>query len=196
MKIPEGDLQYAILMTFFFFHTSLHESFSHVKKQLQQLWSADMVNIMFTPLFDICKNVSDLRKSSMSSTLGENPSSSLLIRSNFLQRAVEKTTTAVNRVISSKIPIHCSNSNLWQKFGSPEVAVVSLICSMYVNAINTLSQVKMDILSGLCYQDLVLPQLWQFLSNFGPKNGLQAFLDHLPPLFKEYAKGSNNSSTR
>lgn len=36
-----------------------------------------------------------------------------------------------------------------------------------------------DAITGLCYQDVVLPNLWKFISSLGPGNGLKAFLDHV-----------------
>lgn len=66
-----------------------------------------------------------------------------------------------------------------RRLASPEVACVSLICSMYTMALGTLTQIKLEILSGLCSQDIILPYLWSFISSLGPKNGLSPFLDHL-----------------
>lgn len=66
-----------------------------------------------------------------------------------------------------------------RRLASPEVACVSLICSMYTMALRTLTQIKLEILSGLCSQDILLPNLWSFISTLGPKNGLSPFLDHL-----------------
>lgn len=140
-----------------------------------------MITIMFVPLFDICKNTPNSRKPSISSD--DNIPFSFIKSSTFL-RTIERTTVAIRKATNS---LNYSNSGNWRKFGSPEVTIISLICSMYVNATNTLTHVKMDILSGLCYQDLILPQLWKFISSFGPKNGLQTFLDHLVTNPKTFA---------
>lgn len=154
-----------------------------------------MITTMFVPLFDTCKNLPNDRKSSLSSSSGfglaylsHDESIPLpFLKSGAIRRALERTTTAIRNATNSKISINCSNSGNWRKFWSPEVTIISLICSMYVNATNTLTHVKMDILSGLCYQDLILPHLWMFISSFGPKNGLQAFLDHLATNPKTFA---------
>lgn len=66
-----------------------------------------------------------------------------------------------------------------RRLASPEVACVSLICSLYTMALATLTQIKLEILSGLCSQDILLPNLWTFISSLGTKNGLNSFLDHL-----------------
>ena len=56
---------------------------------------------------------------------------------------------------------------------------VALICSMYQHALKTLSQLKLEILSGLCYQNLLLLPLWRLLQSLGPNCGLKSFVDHL-----------------
>lgn len=71
-----------------------------------------------------------------------------------------------------------SNKN-YRKLGSPETTKISLICSLYQTALHTLTQMKLDILTGLCYQDKVLYHMWLFLNTLGPHCGLRAFLDHL-----------------
>lgn len=53
-----------------------------------------------------------------------------------LERSSSKTTQGkVNRV--------------WRKLGSPEVTRVAVVCAMYHAALQTLSQLKLDILSGM-----------------------------------------------
>lgn len=74
-----------------------------------------------------------------------------------------------------------------------------LVCSLYHTALNTLTQLQLDILTGknvlgnqkekrnidenfilgLCYQGRVLYDLWMFLCSLGPNCGLKTFLDHL-----------------
>ncbi|GIY21740.1 ubiquitin-protein ligase E3B [Caerostris extrusa] len=67
----------------------------------------------------------------------------------------------------------------YRRLGSPETTLVALTCNLYETALATLTQMKLDLLTGLCYQDMVLPNLWKFISSLGPGNGLKAFLDHL-----------------
>lgn len=71
-----------------------------------------------------------------------------------------------------------SNKN-YRKLGSPEVTKIALICSLYQSALHTLTQMKLDILTGLCYQDKILYHMWLLLGTLGPHCGLKAFLDHL-----------------
>lgn len=72
-----------------------------------------------------------------------------------------------------------SGQKALKKFGTPETTVVALVCTLYQNALATLSQLKLDILSGLCYQDFLLPRLWHFISQLGSANGLKAYLELL-----------------
>ena len=43
------------------------------------------------------------------------------------------------------------------KLGHPDTYSISLVCSMYASAIKTLTQIRLEILAGLCYGDLLLP---------------------------------------
>lgn len=71
-----------------------------------------------------------------------------------------------------------SNKN-YRKLGSPETTKIALICSLYQTAFHTLTEMKSDILTGLCYKDKILYHMWLFLGTLGPHCGLKAFLDHL-----------------
>ena len=42
---------------------------------------------------------------------------------------------------------------------------VALVCALYQTACQTLSQLRIDILDGLCYGDLLLKPLWIFLNS-------------------------------
>lgn len=57
---------------------------------------------------------------------------------NFLKRAFESR--------SNKANVHV-NSYRW--LGSPDVYKVMLVCSLYHTALNTLTQMKLDILTGI-----------------------------------------------
>lgn len=63
--------------------------------------------------------------------------------------------------------------------GSPDVQQVVLTCSLYHTALNTLTQLQLDILTGLCYHNSFLYNLWLFLCSLGPTCGLKSFMDHL-----------------
>ncbi|RWS25410.1 ubiquitin-protein ligase E3B-like protein, partial [Leptotrombidium deliense] len=167
----------------------LHESMSHVKDQLQFLWSPTLINVLFSQLFEINDKVKSQPSSRRGSVIPgvtrdacpQIPAipSKEAIDSGFFRKAIEKAASVVNKNGSSSACLSTNYSGAYRKMGNSEVTTVSLICSMYVSALSTLTQVKLDILSALCYKDLVLPNLWKFISSFGPRSSLQAFLDHL-----------------
>ncbi|KAF6203973.1 hypothetical protein GE061_002311 [Apolygus lucorum] len=90
--------------------------------------------------------------------------------SNFLRRAID---ARINRVNTAKQPRY--------KIGAPDCPLtrVAKVCALYFTALNTLTQLRLDILTGLCYQDSILYRLWKFLESLGPNCGLKLFLDSL-----------------
>lgn len=50
---------------------------------------------------------------------------------------------------------------------------------MYYEALQTLSQLTLDILSGLCYNDTLLHDLFILIASFGQNCGLKSFLELL-----------------
>lgn len=109
---------------------------------------------------------------------------------NLLKRALERSSVRGN-----------PNKNVkpFRKLGSPEVSRVSLVCAMYHAALNTLSQLKLDILSGkienhfclliflsislfvlgLCYNDSFLHDLWLLLASLGSNCGYKGLVELL-----------------
>ncbi|EDW19516.2 LOW QUALITY PROTEIN: uncharacterized protein Dmoj_GI13828 [Drosophila mojavensis] len=60
-----------------------------------------------------------------------------------------------------------------------DVVQVSRYCGMYYAALSTLSQMKLDILTGICYNDNVLYDIWLLLTSLGPNCGMKEYLDLL-----------------
>uniref|UniRef100_A0A7G3B2A9 Putative ubiquitin-protein ligase e3b-like aedes albopictus n=1 Tax=Lutzomyia longipalpis TaxID=7200 RepID=A0A7G3B2A9_LUTLO len=88
--------------------------------------------------------------------------------SSLLKRALERTASKGSAQAKS-----------WRKLGSTEVTRISLVAAMYNAALSTLAQLKLDILSGLCYTDTVLHDLWLLVASLGPICGLKSFLELL-----------------
>lgn len=86
---------------------------------------------------------------------------------NLLKRALERTS---NKSMQNKP---------WRKLGVPDVSKVAMICSMYHAILQTLSQLKLDILSGLCYNDAMIHDLFLFIASLGPTCGLKPMLELL-----------------
>uniref|UniRef100_A0A1Y1M0Y6 HECT-type E3 ubiquitin transferase n=2 Tax=Photinus pyralis TaxID=7054 RepID=A0A1Y1M0Y6_PHOPY len=137
----------------------LHAAMPHVKTQLHLLWNTQIVSILIgKSLAELVKDV-ESPQAATSSQNRTNP--------NFFKRAIE---ARVNRANVQKS---------YRALGSPEVHKIVLLCSLYYTALNTLTQLRLDILTGLCYQDRILYDLWLFLCSLGPNCGLKIFLDHL-----------------
>ena len=136
-----------------------------------------MIQLIFRPLFELNDKTSpnQIRQESFSSN-NSSFTYSQKNDSNFFKKAIEKASNTMNRASSGVNHIGSSN---YRRLGSPEATTVALICTLYESALNTLTQIKLDILTGLCYQDLVLPSLWKFICSLGPGNGMKVFLDHL-----------------
>ncbi|XP_034942891.1 ubiquitin-protein ligase E3B isoform X2 [Chelonus insularis] len=144
--------------------SSLYGAISYIKIQLSYLWTGKIVfQLMGQPLMEIVEKdipmiLSDQNhQNNQSSSTGTN-----IFRRAFLEARTNRNNT----------------NKSYRKFGSPETTKIALICSLYQTALHTLTQMKLDILTGLCYQDKILYHMWLFLNTLGPQCGLRAFLDH------------------
>ncbi|XP_026282026.1 ubiquitin-protein ligase E3B [Frankliniella occidentalis] len=136
--------------------TYAQEAMPLVKQQLHLLWSGSLVKLLLGNVLaefaEKCQNDEELKSPAPT---------------NIIRRALENR---VNRASSAKS---------YRKLGSPEFTKVALVCSLYQTTLSTLTQLSLDILTGLCYQDRVLHHLWLFLCSLGPNCGLKAFLELL-----------------
>lgn len=148
------------------FDIYLPPAMANLRTQLSLLWGAPMLKkLLAIPL-------KEMIDAGVSGEEGAGPSQpSTPVQSNnpaaIIRRAIEARTNRSN-----------SNKN-YRKLGSPDCTKAALICSMYHTALQTMTQVKLDILTGLCNQDEILYSLWQFLCTLGPNCGLKSFLDLL-----------------
>ncbi|XP_034250724.1 ubiquitin-protein ligase E3B [Thrips palmi] len=132
------------------------EAMPLVKQQLHLLWSGSLVKLLLGQILAEFSEKSQIEEEARSPA-----------PTNIIRRALENR---VNRASSAKS---------YRKLGSPEFTKVALVCSLYQTALSTLTQLSLDILTGLCYQDKVLYHLWSFLCSLGPNCGLKAFLELL-----------------
>lgn len=147
------------------FDAYLPPTMANLRHQLSLLWGAPMLKkLLGAPLKEMLEaGVDDVQAGpSQPSTpvQSNNPAA-------FIRRAIEARTGRSN-----------SNKN-FRKLGSPDSTKTALICSMYHTALQTMTQVKLDILTSLCNQDEILYSLWQFLCTLGPNCGLKSFLELL-----------------
>uniref|UniRef100_V5HB53 Ubiquitin-protein ligase E3B n=4 Tax=Ixodes ricinus TaxID=34613 RepID=V5HB53_IXORI len=141
----------------------LHESLVSVKQQLQLLWSGPLVQVLFSPLVDML-STADTTGSQADATVPSSPAGSA---SNLLKKALERASSGRT----------CSVQ--YRRLGGPETTTVALTCALFETALSSLTQLRLDILTGLCYQDLVLAHLWKLVRSLGPGHGVKAFLDLL-----------------
>ncbi|GAB0093851.1 ubiquitin-protein ligase E3B [Sergentomyia squamirostris] len=135
------------------------ENLPAIKRQIHLLWSHRSVKILLGDSLKMLTVNCD-----KADIYVPQPSSN----SSLLKRALERTASKGSAQAKS-----------WRKLGSSEVTRVSLVAAMYNAALSTLAQLKLDILSGLCYTDTVLHDLWLLLASLGPICGLKSFLELL-----------------
>ncbi len=151
-----------------------------VRTQLSRLWSPHCVKLFSRPLTEIVQRLPELPTAPEPEPILEPLTSSggSSGPKQLLKKAIEKTKAASSSVVSAASQPPPPKGG-YTKLGSPECMKVALICAMYQHALRTLSQLKLEILSGLCYQNLLLLPLWRLLQSLGPNCGLKTFVDHL-----------------
>ncbi|KAG7198940.1 hypothetical protein KM043_015752 [Ampulex compressa] len=108
--------------------TSLQEAIPYVKLQLSYLWTGRIVTQL------IGKPLTELVEREVSSPVEQQSTS---MGSNIFRRAFLEARTNRN-----------NNAKVYRKLGSPEATKIALICSLYQTALHTLTQMKLDILTG------------------------------------------------
>lgn len=103
--------------------------------------------------------------------------------SNLLRRALERSSTRGVNLMGGGGASSKQSKQQWRKLDNKDVVQVSRICAMYYAAQSTLSQMKLYILSGICYNDNVLYDIWLLITSLGPTCGMKEYLE----LFKSEA---------
>ncbi|RXG67758.1 Ubiquitin-protein ligase E3B [Armadillidium vulgare] len=158
----------------------LNDALPLVRTQLELLWSTPILRVMFQCLSDVVSkaSVAAVNKSSNLNKTESLPPSALSVRpKSFFKKALEGTWS--NPMSSEASSLGYNGSKTVLKLGSPEVTKVCHICSLYYMTTSTLSQLKMDILTGICHRSDVLRSLWVVLLSLGPNCGLKTFLNLL-----------------
>lgn len=132
-----------------------------LKQQFRMLWNHKCMKLL---LGDVLK---DINKNFERVEFQPPPPNS---GCNLLRRALERSSTKSNLNKTGR---------QWRRLDSPEFFMVAKVCSMYFAALTALSQLKLDILSGICYNDTVLYDLWQLLTSVGPYCGIREFVELL-----------------
>ncbi|XP_031572556.1 ubiquitin-protein ligase E3B-like [Actinia tenebrosa] len=131
----------------------LNDSIPHVTKQLQILWHRSTVQLLFEDL----KAVTDLDKEAQSREQNRKDSKSLWSLFGSLQRG--------------------NRSSI--KVSQSQVELVSNVCVMYQTMVTTFSLIRLDILTGLSYQEEFLVRLWRFFVLIGNNGGPELVLNSI-----------------
>lgn len=126
----------------------LNSSITHVRKQLQSLWRPKVVNLLFEDL---------------------------LVISNGENQAPKEKEDKGNRKPWSLISRGRSRSGQ-TNLSSSQSDLIMKACVMYQTVLSTFSQIKLDILTGLSYQEGFVLHLWKFFESLSPDNGAEARL--------------------
>lgn len=131
---------------------TVYENLSLIKKQVNLLWGCKLTKML---LGDHLKQVAQLEKNEKDSSgsMGTGSSSHSLIK-----KAIELKSGIINK-----------SSKSYKKFDSFEIQRVATTCAMYYEALVTLPQLKLDILSGICYNGTILRDLWTLIISLGIK---------------------------
>jgi ubiquitin-protein ligase E3 B len=109
---------------------SLNAAMPHVKIQLNLLWNSPIVQILLgNVLQQLVQNIDSPQPTS-------SPQNSNFSGSNFFKKVLESRSNKTN------------TQRNYRALGSPEVHRVVLVCSLYHTALNTLTQLQLDILTG------------------------------------------------
>lgn len=130
-----------------------YENLSMIKKQVNMLWGHKLIKIL---LGDYLKSVAASLSEKESSSSDVTPSSS-------------STSSIIKKAIEFKSGIISKSKSFKKLFDSLEIQRVATTCAMYFAALVTLPQLKLDILSGICYNGSILKDLWTLINSIGMK---------------------------
>ncbi|XP_054852100.1 ubiquitin-protein ligase E3B isoform X2 [Eublepharis macularius] len=144
----------------------LNESMPLLTKQLQHLWGVHLIRILFSDV--LSKKLQENPDAVRAAAPSTSPQNSLPMKSLF-KRAFQKSASVRNilKPVGGK------------RVDSAEVQKVCSVCVLYQMALTTLTQIRLQILTGLTYLDDLLPKLWAFICELGPQGGLKLFLECL-----------------
>lgn len=133
---------------------TVYENLSLIKKQVNLLWGHRLTKIL---LGDHLKQVASTTEKSDKDSGGSSGTGST--SNSLIKKAIELKSGIINK----------SNKS-FKKFDSFEIQRVATTCAMYYEALATLPQLKLDILSGICYNGTILRDLWTLIISLGIKS--------------------------
>ncbi len=146
---------------------NVFENLSLIKRQVNLLWNHKLIKILLGDQLKVLSATNEI-KSEPSMSLQPTSSTS----NSLIKRAIECSNNLKSGIINK------NNKANYRKFDNFEVQRVANTCAMYYEALKTLPQLKLDILSGICYNGTILHDLWLLIENLGPNCGLKSFLEY------------------
>uniref|UniRef100_A0A6Q2ZPM2 HECT-type E3 ubiquitin transferase n=1 Tax=Esox lucius TaxID=8010 RepID=A0A6Q2ZPM2_ESOLU len=144
----------------------LNESMPLVTKQLQYLWGVPVIRTLFS---DVLSKKLEIQEPTPPPQPQATTSQNNLPVKSLFKRAFQKSAS-VRNILK---PVG------GRRVDSVEVQKVCSICVLYQTALTTLTQIRLQILTGLTYLDDLLPKLWAFICELGPQGGLKLFTECL-----------------
>ncbi|CAL8249093.1 unnamed protein product [Merluccius merluccius] len=143
----------------------LNESMPLVSKQLQFLWGVAVIRTLFS---DVLAKKLESQEATPPPQQPSTSQNNLPVKSLF-KRAFQKSASVRNilKPVGGK------------RVDSAEVQKVCSICVLYQTSLSTLTQIRLQILTGLTHLDELLPKLWAFICELGPQGGLKLFIECL-----------------
>ncbi|KAF4074746.1 hypothetical protein AMELA_G00242880 [Ameiurus melas] len=144
----------------------LNESMPLVTRQLQCLWGVPVICTLFCDV--LSKKLEGQEPAPLPPPQPTAAQNNLPVK-NLFKRAFQKSASVRNilKPVGGK------------RVDSAEVQKVCSVCVLYQTALTTLTQIRLQILTGLTYLDELLPKLWAFICELGPQGGLKLFLECL-----------------
>ena len=140
---------------------------------MSRLWDVDITQAMFRPLIDY--NLRQKPRVSNSSARDSSPKKNEASLSlSKLRKVIDKASQVISN--SDSLVITGNPENI-KHLNVPEVGLISSVCGMYASTLTTMTQIRLEILTGLCYNEALIKDLWTFLSNLDDKTGLITFLE-------------------
>lgn len=134
-----------------------YENLSLIKRQVNMLWGHRLIKLL---LGDYLKTVASSLNEKDSNGGSEGTSST---SNSILKKAIEFKSGIISK----------SSKSFKKLFDSLEIQRVATTCAMYHAALVTLPQLKLDILSGICYNGNILKDLWILINSIGMKGFLE-----------------------
>lgn len=156
--------------------SGLQDSLPIVRKQLASLWSPEITKILFQSLRTYNEENGPINLQSNLSKGTSKGETSPTSTSFVLKKALEKAA-----LVLTNSDVYCTppNPESSRKLLNPKVYPITSVATLYISSLKTLSQARLDILTGLCLHDDIIIDLWQFIRCLDSKNGLSTYVDHL-----------------